>query len=1366
MATKCNSTPPCRPAGIGPSCWARVSAPKDSNTGTGSGLGGGSGIQAASNGEPVTTLPDNVKGLYNEPCCDDCGDTGDTGDGGTSGVDGGGIAAFDPLQDGFTTEDLEPDPGAESTNECIAKLRKKLAQDLQNCICNCFAEADGTSYETDAGGAPYCWGKCMQTLEADFSLCYCRTVICGGKQDLESGDTGAADKPSIRYDEAESGPTISELTFPDSTYDRVIPLVYNRGIVVGNVIWASDERVVSKCVGAVTVDPETNDITVSSTRIRQTFIDLAVGVSEGALAGISRIWIDDKLVYNNTLDPDDILGSTLVVENIGLYNREVDEIDKYDRTLMELKLYLGTEDQAPDPTMGTGLAHRGLAYIVFKNFELTSFNGNVPTIRVEAVKTAEENAPWLTSEVSTIPPGDLDGIAPDFLYVDRPTRRIYTGATAINPAADGDGVRMFDYDTLEFAGEIAGTPSEPLDYRTFALSKNATTLVMQSGASTPSRPAQIVTPDLDIIRATYGAHTSDIEHTATNLADTSEAATNAFITLREQDGSYAEYFVGVNDNDIAFLKFATPFALPQRVFAGNTLDSSAKIRHFVQLARDTSIATDQEFTIVKSFDFYFLSMPSLTQNTLTIHRGVGYQTTSVGGYFDPAQTLSEFSIDAEVWGGFTSGVDIVQVVPDHRYQSLFIFLSTGAIIRWDAVTESVIWVSQLPTGAVMPVKGSVSPESSKYYCWIGSDSVVYRLNKLSGTVVVLEDLVWDSLAGAQYYDAAENSITYISSTGEIARTYIGRVFSGRTPLREVLYDLLHRAGYYDHEIDVDAVTAYVDGYVIDTDVTLRSVLEQLSIIYDVTIRQSHGQIYATMNGDASTALTIDLDAIEDPDYSRTIHVDGSEYVTSRVTYFDTDLAGGENVQVVSNAFTPGASGSEIAIAYPFTGTAEFAAALAERILYDATINNEEITIRVGQRYLKIAPGDYIIVDFSDMPSITYYVKDMTIGADKSIDLELTRKDTDASNFTPAVAAVEGNVTNDTVDGEFTIYGNKRPFALATNAIVPSHAQFGYSNTTSLYGGVLHNGDDTFDETTIFFKTASGGVGSAGTVTEAVIWGTVITPPSPVTAIYSTDKISSLVIQFANTVSVAKFVSDADLFDAYGKNTLFVNGELIQFKNWSVAPDGKTVTFTNLLRGRHGTEQYVNSHVAGGIACFYTPESLVLVSTQMANPDGDTLAVAVRVGLLSANEFAEEPVFVDHDFLKFFGPSNIHRTKLVTGDIVLAFNRRNRVPYGNELDDIIPEEIPDVTFATYILSGPYNEAQFLADVDDIPSSTYIKRVDTGTVNYTVAQQVLDGFDNAVDTLHIVVFQTPPDGDTIYPVPRGHPTYRAITPSMRF
>jgi hypothetical protein len=185
------------------------------------------------------------------------------------------------------------------------------------------------------------------------------------------------------------------------------------------------------------------------------------------------------------------------------------------------------------------------------------------------------------------------------------------------------------------------------------------------------------------------------------------------------------------------------------------------------------------------------------------------------------------------------------------------------------------------------------------------------------------------------------------------------------------------------------------------------------------------------------------------------------------------------------------------------------------------------------------------------------------------------------------------------------------------------------------------------------------------------------------------------------------------------------------------------------------------HGVNDIVFVYDPDSWVLVERSRDNPLGDTFTLAVRSGSASGDVFVQSPTFVDHDMLKFYGPSNMRRIRQTTGDITIQYVRRNRVESIDDLANEIPFEVP-IDYKNYILSGPYVEEDFLREVL-LPTSTYIKRTFTGQpFTYSFTEQVIDGFNADLHSLHVVCFQVP--ADDLYPVPRGHPIYRAISPTV--
>ena len=102
---------------------------------------------------------------------------------------------------------------------------------------------------------------------------------------------------------------------------------------------------------------------------------LSLGV--GPIAGVRRIWCSDKLIYN--AGSDDL--ETIIASN---------------QAASGWKLYLGTDDQLPDPRyeadvgVGNAPAYRGEAYIAFYDFQLADYSNTLQgaQFKVEVVTLA------------------------------------------------------------------------------------------------------------------------------------------------------------------------------------------------------------------------------------------------------------------------------------------------------------------------------------------------------------------------------------------------------------------------------------------------------------------------------------------------------------------------------------------------------------------------------------------------------------------------------------------------------------------------------------------------------------------------------------------------------------------------------------------------------------------------------------------------------------------------------------------------------------------------------------------------------------------------------------------------------------------
>ncbi len=140
---------------------------------------------------------------------------------------------------------------------------------------------------------------------------------------------------------------------------QVINLTYGTTRVSGTVFWASDIR--------ETVHTEVTEMSskgggsdYTHTDVTYTYdCDIAVGISEGPIVGIRKMWANKELIYNVDVAPNSL-------------------------SWLKYVLYSGGEGQTPSPILqayngyNVTPAHRGLAYIVFDHFQLDPFGRRVP----------------------------------------------------------------------------------------------------------------------------------------------------------------------------------------------------------------------------------------------------------------------------------------------------------------------------------------------------------------------------------------------------------------------------------------------------------------------------------------------------------------------------------------------------------------------------------------------------------------------------------------------------------------------------------------------------------------------------------------------------------------------------------------------------------------------------------------------------------------------------------------------------------------------------------------------------------------------------------------------------------------------------
>jgi GTA TIM-barrel-like domain/Putative phage tail protein len=199
---------------------------------------------------------------------------------------------------------------------------------------------------------------------------------------IDSSWMGGGSDKGARHVE---GPRLKEMGGLASTEGEAIPRVYGRARLGGQMIWATrfEEEVVTSVeragrrggkggLGRMGGGSKAAQSTVTVSY--RYYANLAVAICEGPVSFIRRVWAD---------------------------GREVD------LTTVTMRIYHGTEGQAPDPLItakeGASPAYRGSAYVVFERLALADYGNRIPQFSFEVVRRVGGGATDLIRAVTLIP---------------------------------------------------------------------------------------------------------------------------------------------------------------------------------------------------------------------------------------------------------------------------------------------------------------------------------------------------------------------------------------------------------------------------------------------------------------------------------------------------------------------------------------------------------------------------------------------------------------------------------------------------------------------------------------------------------------------------------------------------------------------------------------------------------------------------------------------------------------------------------------------------------------------------------------------------------------------------------------------------
>jgi hypothetical protein len=178
--------------------------------------------------------------------------------------------------------------------------------------------------------------------------------------------------------QSQSNQRLDDLFIQSSSYGRVIPILFGTFRIAGNIIWAMPIKEILSTEliniggggGGFIKGLLSGSYSSSSTIEKKTYnyyINIAIGICEGVVDSLIRIWADNILLDLNKL--------------------------KY-------RFYDGSDDQLPDNLISSTInkedpsacpAFRGLCYIVIEDFHINPYGNRIPNFTFEVKRSLKTN---------------------------------------------------------------------------------------------------------------------------------------------------------------------------------------------------------------------------------------------------------------------------------------------------------------------------------------------------------------------------------------------------------------------------------------------------------------------------------------------------------------------------------------------------------------------------------------------------------------------------------------------------------------------------------------------------------------------------------------------------------------------------------------------------------------------------------------------------------------------------------------------------------------------------------------------------------------------------------------------------------------
>ena len=1086
------------------------------------------------------------------------------------------------------------------------------------------------------------------------------------------------------------GPRVTDLSASQSAYGIPRTRLWGTVACAGNLIWTTDLQETrdrdTTGGGKGGATPEQTITTYSYS------VSAAWGFCEGPVSFVRRIWFDSELVY----DHRDTNRGISIKDGVGL------------------RVYLGNDTQMPDPIIeanegvGDTPAYRGTCYIVVQDLPLAEYGNRRPNVRAEIVR---EVTPAGTAYLYSTETMNTMGFDPTTGWVygnDQSAEEVY-----VNDAYTGTLISTWTPGTQALGNDEYGIASARNGYiygqgwydgsNQYLVASDLITGETIWKSDTGNVAGSGITDEGIQAHQTWLVSIGLLSDDVAAIWEYNPDGSLEFVYETTTNGGNDIIQLSAEEPDTGYLWFS--YTLGSAYPAGGVMLVE------LDLNPDYPYYSATKWTITQSYldctDAFDANGDPASPAGSGVAADNFYYMRHLLQYDPTTQSILVTQWDDNAGARLAEGIYRLECTTRHD-------LTTMRIAGVKLASDSDLTLNE--ANSHMNIGNPLRGDGLGYYWNGGATNTLLEFDTTTMTTVTLH--TWGNPDPLDNLLSGTNGPVADWSSSVIFGYVIGggahSIFWNRAPaqgvgLDAVVEEICTRHGLDTQEVDVtDLATKTVEGYAIGRPTKARTQLATLMAAYHFDAVESDRKLKFQFKGRASLVTV--------PEDDLAAHEPGTQLPddlvlkrkelyqlpkTVQVTCVSRELEYEPSNQYSRQPTSP--TEDILKLEFPLVLSDDEAAQIAEVWIQSLRSERHSGSLRLGPYYFEYDPTDPITVNRGSL-TYTFRITKTSWGPLPGITrFDVTTYDPSAytSNAT-GVAPIGFQPTTLNRPPLTAFFMVDTPPLRDTDDDAGFYAAFAaYTDAGNWAGGTLQRRDAAND--TDSFVTIN------THIADSVIANEATNTALPAGANATTwDWTNSLNVRVWNGETLA---SDSELDVLNGRNLLAFpqTGELLQFQTATLEADG-TYTLTGLLRGRRGTDVFMDDHIGNEAVVYVDPAALYKIDDILSNV-GRTFTYAA-VGFGSNIDRARKQNWTQQGrLITPLSPVGLTSQRETNGDLSLSWIRRARLN-AEWLDNI---DVP--------LDEPVEEY----DVELYRDTTLLRTVRVSgltTYTYTLADQTTD------------------------------------------